>query len=444
MKAVRFSLAVFAIVTLGVFCFALAPAGAIQNARQSGKPRHVRVPEDPFAELLGQGQAALDRKDFEGAAKIFSDYLSKNPDNAFAHFQLGYAWTALGKRVDAAGEYRRASELDPTMAAAFLNLGLTLLDAQPADAIPPLKKAAELQPDEPRAKLALGLALERTGDAAAAIEQFKAATALDAKNLEIRMEVARALLNAQRGAEAEQEYRAATELQPGFAAAHLGLAESLALQKKMEAAAAELGTYLQLQPQNADARVQRASILAGLGKNDEALAELDRAAAYGPETVTALKMRSLVYFQQKNYTAALGTLQKAAAAAPNDLEIQARIGHLLIEEKKYPEAVHVLGAAFRANPQDNEVLRDLTTAQYLAGNYQAALEAIDLLDKRETLPPGAWFVRATCYDRLGEAEQALGAYRKFLELNAGKENDEYFKSAARARALERELKDKKH
>ena len=41
------------------------------------------------------------------------------------------------------------------------------------------------------------------------------------------------------------------------------------------------------------------------------------------------------------------------------------------------------------------------------------------------------------------AQDALDAYKKFLELNAGQTNDQYFIAASRARALERELKEKK-
>ena len=88
-------------------------------------------------------------------------------------------------------------------------------------------------------------------------------------------------------------------------------------------------------------------------------------------------------------------------------------------------------------------LTDLVTAQYFNKNYQAALQGIDLLSQRKPLPMGSWYMRATCYDKLGEAAQALDAYQKFLQLNKDENSDMYFVATARVRTLERELKEKK-
>jgi len=70
------------------------------------------------------------------------------------------------------------------------------------------------------------------------------------------------------------------------------------------------------------------------------------------------------------------------------------------------------------------------------------LEAIDLLSKRKTLPIGSIFIRATCYDRLGQTKLALDGYQEFLKLNKDQTSDMYFEATARSRTLQREL-DKK-
>ena len=91
-------------------------------------PSHtkVRVPDvDPeLQRLLTQAQEAMDKKDYPAAVKAYSDYLAKKPDDAGIHFQLGYAYTAARDSENAAKEYRRATELDPKMLPAFVNLGL--------------------------------------------------------------------------------------------------------------------------------------------------------------------------------------------------------------------------------------------------------------------------------------------------------------------------------
>jgi tetratricopeptide (TPR) repeat protein len=426
---------------------ALSLGGIVPADFAQSTTRTIVRAEDPAeAEAratIAKAEAAMDRQDFTGAVQICADFLDKNPDNAAVHFQLGYAYTALGKSDDAETEYRSAIELDPKMGPAYLNLGLTLLDSDPEEAVSSLQQASELMPNQPQPKYALGMAFAHAGKDDAAIEQFHNALKLDERNFSAQFELARTLLHASKFSEAETEFHKALDLQPNSAAAHLGLAQTLLAEKKSSDAATELERYLQTNPKDVDGRIEFASILIDLGKNEEALAELDRAAAIRPETASTLKMRSLVQFRLNNYDAALAALKQVETTSPNDPDVHARIGHLLLEKKDYPGAAKELAIAYRADPSQTEVLRDLLASNYLGGNYPAALELLDLLAKRETLSNGSWFVRASCYDKLGKTQEALDAYRKFLELNAGQSNDQYFIAASRVRALERELKEKK-
>jgi len=188
--------------------------------------------------------------------------------------------------------------------------------------------------------------------------------------------------------------------------------------------------------------MELAAELAELGKSDEALAELDRASNGTPENLRALKLRAQIAFQRKRYDDAIPALRKAIALAPKDVDLVAQLGHIYLEKKDYPNAVNELIVAFKMNPASNDVLGDLVTAQYLNKNYSGALKALDALSQRKTLPMGSWFIRATCYDKLGQPAQALDAYKKFLELNTDLNNDMYFEASARVRTLNRELKKK--
>jgi len=425
----------------------LSSAIAVPAALSQTPTRTIIHEEDPAdaaaRETITKAEAAIGRKDFAGAAQICSDYLNDNPDNAAVRFQLGYAYSALGKMHEAEDEYRQAIDLDPKMGVAYLNLGVTLLDSDPKDAADTLQKAIELMPDQPRPKYALGLALEHQGNDDAAIAQFRAALALNARDFPSQLELARAFLHARKLADAETEFRKALTTEPDSGAAHLGLAQTYFDQKKTAEASNELTQYLQTNPKDVDARIQQASILSELGKNEEALAELDHAASIRAESASTLQLRSLVEFRLKNYDAALAALKQLETVLPSDPVVHARIGHILLEKRDYAESTKELAIAFRADPAQTEVLRDMIAAQYLGGSYATALESLDLLSKRENLSHGSWFIRASCYDKLGKKQEALDGYRKFLELNAGQTNDEYFLASARVRALERDLKEKK-
>ncbi|MGH9692295.1 MAG: tetratricopeptide repeat protein [Candidatus Acidiferrales bacterium] len=418
--------------------------GASQGAAQIVGSAKTSVTADPgeatLNDLLAAAQAAMDRKDYQAAAQNYQAYLAKKPDDATAHLQLGYADMSLHNLGDAKTEYEKAISLDPKLGPAYLNLGVILVDTDPGAAVVPLQKAVELIPTQSGPKFLLGLALERTGKLSIAIEQYQAAKNIDDKDFNIRFSLGRALLSAGRAREAEPEFRAALALRPDFAAADLGLARSLIGEGNLDAGAAEMAAYLEKQPNDADARVVRASALAQLSKDDDALAELDRAAAAGPENLRALKLRSQIYLSKKRFDDAIPALQKAAALAPREADIPALLGHAYLEKKDYPDAVRELIAAFKMDPNANDVLGDLVAAQYSNGNYPAALDGLDLLSKRESLPPVSWFVRASCYDKLGQSANALEAYRQFLQLNKDPASDMYFEATARVRTLARELK----
>ena len=145
----------------------------------------------------------------------------------------------------------------------------------------------------------------------------------------------------------------------------------------------------------------------------------------------------------KRYDDAVPVLQKAAALAPQDPDIPGRLGLVFLEKKDYPNAVRSFIAAFKLNPDANDILGNLITAQYLDKNYPAAIDGLDLLSKREALPPGSWFMRADCYDKLEQPANALESYKRFLDLNKDQNSDMYFEAAARVRALARELQEKK-
>jgi len=187
-------------------------AAAASSAQTVGTSR-TRIPQDGTAvalnNLQAQAQAAMDRKDYEAAVQAYQEYLAKKPDDATVHYDLGYAYTAMQKSAEAKTEYEKAISLDPKMAAAYQNLGLTLLTSDPGAAVAPLQKAAELLPENARAKWLLGTALETSGKLDLAIAQYEAAKKLDDKDSGIRTSLGGALLRAGRPAEAESVFREA-------------------------------------------------------------------------------------------------------------------------------------------------------------------------------------------------------------------------------------------
>jgi protein O-GlcNAc transferase len=418
-------------------------AGVTPGQTPSAKPAPTKTQKvpNPLNDLLDEAQADINKNDFAAAIAPLQKFLAEKPDVAYAHFQLAYAFTALKKTDEARGEYEMAIVLDPKMAEAQLNLGILLLEKNPAAAIAPLQKAEDLLPSQSRPRFLLGLAQERSGDLTAAEESFEGASRLDPKDPEILVHLGSVYLRNGQPAKAEEKFRQALGLQPKSPAALQGLAQSLEAQKKPEEADA-YRQYLAVQPGDQGARAHVIHQLMDQQRYDAALAELDAAIAGAAPTVELLKLRADVLISQKKYREAAATLVQAIALAPTDAQLHGGLGRIYLGMKDYPAAEKELKAALQLDRNNTVYWKDLSTTYYLAGNYAATLAALDVAAKGETPAAGTWFIRALCYDKLGQAQPALDAYRHFLELDQNRNPDQVWQATQRIHVLEK-MADKK-
>jgi Flp pilus assembly protein TadD len=416
-------------------------------AAQAESRTHVRVasPEDEaLHDLLVKAKTEVDNSDYTAAQADYEKYLAQRPNDAAAHFDLGYVYTAQRETDNAIAEYRKAVALDPKMLQAQLNLGLSLLSIDPKGAIQPLQQVIWLNYSFARGHYLLGVAEDRSGNSAAAEKEYVIAVKLDPNDADAQTALGRLYLNEGKGADAEEQFRELLRLKPGDPEAEQNLAQSLLQQKKTADAVQTLTDYLNANPGDDKARVLQASALAQMGKNDEALAALDRVTNDGPETLDSLKLKSTIYYSKSDFPNAVAVLQKAEAMAPRDASIHASLGHAFLETKNYAGAERELGAAMRLSPSSTDTLRDLISAEYLQKDYAQALAALGTLAQREAPNAGTWFLRGSCYDHMGQAQDALDAYQKFLAMNTDTNSNQYFEATQRVRFLKAALKRKGH
>ena len=444
-----------------------------------GRTRRPTPGTDIISPLFIQAQEALDRNDYDSAIPLLQKIIVERPDEPLPHFELGYAYSRLKRNDEATAEYRRAIALDPTLVAAHLNLGIVLLGSDPAAALESFRRAATLAPDQARPHYLAGEALERGGKLPDAITEYNAGLAVAPRDQALKFALAKALLSAGHAPEAESQFREAIALDRSVVAngaekgaasdtgdagstkavsapssdanfttpAKLGLAETLLREGKTAEAAYAFSTYLAAAPNDRAARFERSVSLQTLGRLDEALAELDQADRLGTQSADqgaapaeAFKLRGSIYMQQKNWPAASAALQKAIAISPDDAQLHAWQGHTQIELHNYPVAENELKRSLTLDPKPADVLGDLVNAYYFSGDYGGALQALDLLEKRQPLTAVNWFFRAICCDKLRQTKEAAAAYQKFLDLDQGSHADQDFQARQRLKILERELK----
>ena len=423
----------------------LVSSAALLGQDSPKKPAQGRAQKltNPLDELLAEAQRDIDKSDFEGAIAPLEKVLADQPDFAYAHFQLGYVYTALKRSDEARAEYERAIARDPKMPEAYLNLGILLLDKQEyAAAIAPLRKAVELLPAQSRPRSLLAVAQDRSGDQVGAAQTFETVLHLDPNDLTANHYLGDLYLRDKKPAEAEIRFRRALEIQPDAPEALVGLAESLDAQKKPEATDV-YRKYLAAMPDDSRARARLVHLLLEQEKYDDALEELDRAEAGHAPTVDSLKLRADIQIGQKHLDNATATLKQAITLAPNDAQLHGGLGRLFLQERDFVSAEKELNMALQFDKNNVVYWKDLSSTLYLAGNYPATLAALDAIAKLETPGAGAWFIRALCYDKLNQTKPALDAYQNFLKLAPDQNSDQVWQAQQRSKALQRILERKR-
>lgn len=113
---------------------------------------------DPIADYF------LGMEDYPEAIRRHRMVITHNPDNALAHYHLGFAYGMVGRHDEELRQYRDAVDLGLSDWALFLNLGLLYLENQRlAEATDILRLATLLGPDRAETHFNLGLVYERRG-----------------------------------------------------------------------------------------------------------------------------------------------------------------------------------------------------------------------------------------------------------------------------------------
>jgi len=157
---------------------------------------------------------------------IWSDVTTKLPLSASGLNNLGDALFGLHRATEAEAKVRRALEIDPEYAEAWVNLGVIEAESgRRSDAEAAYRRAISLNPLSAAAHNDYGNLLGTGGRLSDALKELELAIKLQPDNVEAHNGYANALFSLNRWPEAEEQYRVALDLEPAFAAAHAGFAQ---------------------------------------------------------------------------------------------------------------------------------------------------------------------------------------------------------------------------
>lgn len=169
--------------------------------------------------------SSLGRENYSQAIRLHQQVIAAHPDDALAHYHLGFAYGMVGQPAAELTEYRKAAELGLQQWDLYVNLGRVYLEGRdyPA-ATAALLIAVSLGPKHSEAHFNLGLAYERQMRLPQAEQELRTALRLGADRAEAGNMLAVVCAEEGHPAEARRIWTDLTHSQPASTVAQTNLA----------------------------------------------------------------------------------------------------------------------------------------------------------------------------------------------------------------------------
>jgi len=180
-------------------------------------------PEEQICDVTAD--SALGFENYPAAIALHSKLLQSHPDNALAHYHLGFAYGMMGRGSEEVNEYLKAASLGLREWDLFLNLGLAYVDQHDyLKAVSALETSVSLRPEHPEAHYNLALAYEKAGRLNDAMKEISSSLRMAPADLDIRN--TKAIICAEAGNLrcAHDEWVALLAIAPNYAPARTNLA----------------------------------------------------------------------------------------------------------------------------------------------------------------------------------------------------------------------------
>ncbi len=331
---------------------------------------------------------------------------SVSPEGA-QHMQAGVEAQKQGQFDVAIKEFRKATQSDPNLAEAFLDLGEVYLETRDyGAAVTTLKRALELSPELDAAHLQLGFALLAQGYAEESIPHLERAHAVAALGI--------AQMETGRFETAVTNLSAAVAEQPGDPDLlyYLGRASGLLSKRSIDA-------LVTLYPDSPRAHQAMGANYFVLRQMPQAEKEYLAALQQRPELPGLHFELGMVYTGAADFTKAEEAFRYETKLRPGSAEAAYRLGATLLQEGKGKEARAELERSDHLQPDMPETLYSLGKAASLEGNSALAEKSWTRLlsiERDSSLAAQAHFGLAALYRKAGNAAKAQHEMQEYQKL----------------------------
>jgi Flp pilus assembly protein TadD len=221
---------------------------------------------------------------------LWSDVISKAPENFRAYYNLGNAMRDHGRLEEAIINYTKALGIKPDFIKAHDNLGVALTESGRLDeAIRNFSEALRIRPRDPMIHSNLGLALMRQGNFQEAIHHFSEALRIRPNYAEAHNNLGIALAQHGNLKDAVEHFSKALRTEPHNAKIHSNLGQAFMLQGKLQEAARHFSEAVRLKPEYAEAHSKLGVVLTRLGDYNGAIGHFSKALQIKPRLGEARK-----------------------------------------------------------------------------------------------------------------------------------------------------------
>jgi tetratricopeptide (TPR) repeat protein len=329
--------------------------------------------------------------------------------DALRHLQAGLEARKQHQVDTEIAEFRKAAELDPQLADAFVNLGSAYMEKHDyGAAIVPLKRALELSPDLPLAHQLLGYALLSQGYAAEAIPHLEKVGAREVLGI--------AQIETGQYAEAVANFSASLAQRPGDPDLLYYLGHSSGLLSK-----SAIDTLLSQHPDSARAHQALAENYYVLRQMPQAETECKAAIHLRPDLPGLHLELGQIYANSAQWPKAEEEFRAEAKLQPGNAEAAYRLGGALLQQGKHQEAFAALKRANELKPDMPETLYSLGKAASLTGNAVVAEKSwvrVIELEKNTSLAAQSHFGLAALYRKQGKTAEAQQEMQEFQKLQS--------------------------
>ena len=280
----------------------------------------AKLPSDVKRVLAG---LLYESGELEPAVAILTSLTAEADAGPEDHSNLGVALGSLGRLREAEEAYRKAIEIDPTLAAAWSNLGNLLSNAgRTEEAEEAYRKAIETDPEYAKGWGNLGGLLSKTGRTEEAEEAYRKAIDIDPQLAEEWHNLGILLSDAGREREAEEACRKAVDIDPQLAEGWSNLGILLSDAGRAGEAEEAYRAGIDANPGDADLRNQLAYLLCETGRLSEAETVVREALAIDPDHSYANATLGLILFERDQLEEGRRCYEKAIEIKPDDKRLQ--------------------------------------------------------------------------------------------------------------------------